>query len=852
MIKKIFKYLFIMVLVAVLAGGCFVGYLIVKAPSLNKDDATPDGYLTVILDQNGKEILSLHDSESNRVYVELPLIPEDLQHAFVAIEDSRFYSHSGVDAKGIARAMFVAIKSGFKFTQGGSTITQQLVKNNVLTTWTSEDGMYDKVCRKIQEIYLSVSLEKKHDKDWILENYLNTINLGGGTRGVQTASQYYFGKNPSELTLAQCALIAGITKNPNGYNPFKNLDKSLERQHLVLKDMLEQGYITEEAYNEAMAEDIASELDTNHLNYASSQVFSYFEDALLETIVEDLCAQYDMDSNEAWNMLYSGGLTIQSTQDSDLQSICEKKVQDSSLYDSDEEVSVVMTDVSTGAVLAMVGGREEKTASLIYNRATDSERQPGSTIKIVGEYAAALDNNLVSLGTVYEDAAMTYSNGDSFKNAYSEYKGKITLRDAIAYSSNTVAVMAYREVGFDTVKEYLDAFGLYTLRKEKDNEALAIGGTSGGVTNLEMTAAYNAIAAGGSYVAPYYYTTVTDHDGNVILQNDADAARRQVISEETADLLTSAMVSVMSDGTGTSADFRGMDLAGKSGTTNGNKDLWFMGYSPYYTCGVWGGFDDNSEQSSSSYVKTLWRNIMQEAVSVKGYSYYDKTFTKSSDLESATICTKCGKLAITGLCDNTAQGDMTRTEYFKSGTRPATSCSCHQEVIICSESGMRASNYCPEESQTKMAYLISASKDTADEDYCIDSVPATTCSVHNTSWWNQMQESLQEKVDDAENKLDEWGNQLTDKWNQWFGNSSNSEGQGDSGNQSNSGNNDNSDGQGNSGDAEDSNNWWNFGNQGNSGNHEDSEGHEDSGNHENSDGSGDSHNNGFYGWTWGW
>lgn len=763
--RRFFRFLIILFLFAFILVAGFVGVLILRAPSLDKIDATPDGYLTVILDKDGNEIQSLHDSESNRVYVDLSLIPEDLQHAFIAIEDARFYTHPGIDVKGIIRAGFVGLKNGFKFTQGASTITQQLVKNNVLTTWTSEVTLYDRVCRKVQEIYLSVALEKKYDKDWILENYLNTINLGGGTRGVQTASQYYFGKNPADLDLAECAMIAGITKNPSGYNALKNPEACIKRQQLVLKAMLDQGYISEKQYKKALKEDVIAKLDTEHLHYASGQVFSYFEDALLETVVEDLCIHYDIDSSDAWNMIYSGGLTIYSTQDSDLQTICEKEVQDSSLYDSDEEVSVVMTDVSTGAVLAIVGGREEKTASLIYNRATESERQPGSTIKILGEYAAALDSNIASLGNVYDDAPMTYSTGQSFKNAYKEYKGKITLRDGIAYSSNTVAVLAYRQVGYDQVKDYLKAFGIDSLAKEGDNESLAIGGTTNGVTNLDMTAAYNAIAAGGTYVKPYYYTAVTDHEGNMILRNKD--VTREVISEETANLLTSAMKSVMEEGTGTSADFSGMDLAGKSGTTNGNKDLWFIGYSPYYTCGVWGGYDDNRDQNSSTYVKTLWHNIMKEAVQVKGYHYSDKTFSMTSSLSSATICTKCGNLAVSGLCDNTVQGNMTRIEYFKDGTVPSISCNCHREVSICKESGKPVSGYCPAEDHISSAYLISGTKDTADEAYCLDALDTNTCDMHNKNWWEKLQESLQEKVDDAGNALDEWGNQLIDQWNQW-------------------------------------------------------------------------------------
>ena len=335
--------------------GMLVAFILIqifKAPKLSEIDASPEGYLSTILDKDGTAMNTLYVTESNRIYVGLENIPEDLQQAFVAIEDERFYDHHGIDPRGMVRAFVHGVKNG-GFTQGGSTITQQLLKNNVFTDWMSEKSFYDKICRKVQEQYLAICLEQNYSKEWILENYLNTINLGGGTRGVQVASQYYFGKDASELSLAESALIAGITKNPTTYSPILNPEKSLQRQTLVLNAMAVQGYISKEEYDQAIKEDVLGNLAVNDEN-REKKVYSWFEDALLLQIIGDLTASYRYTEEEAWELLYSGGLTIYSTVDTNLQSVCEKIANDPQWYVDNEEISVVVTDVETGAVRGIV------------------------------------------------------------------------------------------------------------------------------------------------------------------------------------------------------------------------------------------------------------------------------------------------------------------------------------------------------------------------------------------------------------------------------------------------------------------------------------------------------------------
>ena len=715
----------IIVIPALIVTG-FVVYQMVQAPDISEIDATPNGYRSTILDKDGEVMENLAVTESNRIYVSLEEIPDDLEHAFVAIEDARFYSHGGIDIKGILRAGMKTITSGFKVMQGGSTITQQLLKNNVFTDWMEEETLMDRFSRKIQEWSLAMQLEDEYSKEWILENYLNTINLGGGTRGVQRAAQYYFGKDVTELTLAQSALIAGITQSPEAHNPLINPENSVNRQHLVLSAMLEQEWITKEQYDEAMLENVISKLNVDGENKV--QIFTWFEDALLGQIVEDLTTEYTYSENDAWNLIYSGGLTIHATVDQELQEDCEDIISDPAWHSGDEEVSMVMANAKTGAVEAIVGGRGEKESSLTYNRATDAIRQPGSTIKVIGEYAAALDAEELTLGTAINDEPYAYSDGTPLKNAYASYKGMTTVREAIADSSNIVALKAFQTMGTDAVFEQLEEFGITTLTGEDKNEALSIGGTYNGVTNLEMTGAYNAIANNGYFIEPYFYTQVVDRNGKVILERGTEG--EQIIKEETAELLTSAMEDVITYGTGTAVAVEGVTLAGKSGTTNDYKDLWFIGFSSYYTCGLWAGHDSYEAQESSAYVKTIWQSLMENA----HYDKVDAPVTDTENLVEADICIKCGKLAVSRLCDKSMQGDMTATELYIVGTEPKKNCDCHVKVKVCEETGMEAGDYCPIYDVKTDIYLKSATAGTEDEAYAIPESAKNVCDVHTDVW----------------------------------------------------------------------------------------------------------------------
>lgn len=722
--------------------------IIDDAPDIQSVNIVPSGYATFIYDSNGNQLQKLTAPTSNRMSVSIDKIPMDLQHAVVAVEDERFYEHNGIDVQGIIRAFFVGVSNGFKFTEGASTITQQLLKNNVFTNWTQESTMIEKFERKFQEQYLAIQLENAiQDKQIILENYLNTINLGAGTYGVQAASQKYFNKNVQDLTLSECTVLAGITKNPSKYNPITHPERNAERREEVLKHMVEQNYITEEQKQECLRDDVYTRIAIAQAEKEEEEnkVYSYFIDELTEQVVQDLQDKKGYTEAQAYQALYSGGLRIYTTQDMAIQQICDeeynnpenfpskieygidwalsitkadgttenhskemmakyfRETEDETfdlLFASEEDAqnhidaykahvlaegdtiiaercsftpepqsSISIIDQHTGYVKAIIGGRGEKTASLTLNRATNTTEQPGSTFKIVSTYAPALDLYNMTLGTVYVDEPYEYSNGRPVKNASDSYRGETTIRDAIAYSTNIVAVKCLTDITPAAGLEMLKKFGFTTLSDTNDNvQPLALGGIYNGVKNIELTAAYAAIANNGTYIKPIFYTQILDQDGNVILENTPQTT--QVIKESTAFLLTNAMKDVVNHGTGTALRLNNMAVAGKTGTTSDYRDLWFAGFTPYYTCSIWVGYDNNEVLPNTdvyrTYHKTLWRKIMSRIHEELPY----QDFETPDSIKRATICKGTGQLA-NMYCEDTI------TEYFAAETVPGSSCTTH-------------------------------------------------------------------------------------------------------------------------------------------------------------------------------
>ena len=802
--------------------------IIDSAPDISEIDVIPTGYSTTVLANDGTEIATLVASGANRTYVTIDEIPKDLQHAFVAIEDARFYEHNGIDVYGIVRAFATGLPK-FKFNQGASTITQQLIKNNVLTSWTSETSFVEKLQRKIQEQYLALQLEKKvQNKDWILENYMNSINLGSNTLGVQAASEKYFGKDVSELTLSECAVIAGITQNPSAYNPILHPKANAKRTLKVLNDMLEQGYITQEQYQEALDDNVYDRI-AEHNSSKERVINSYFVDALIDDVYNDLVNKLGYSQTDAYKALYQGGLTIQSTQDLGLQAICDEeannpanypiapsysfqlafqvkkadgsyknysnqtmlsyykqktKNQDFTINYSSEEacynaisqyeqevleegdvivegsesinitlepqVALTLMDQSTGEVKALVGGRGDKTGNRTWNRATDTCRQPGSTFKIIGCFAPALDAGGMSLASTQDDAPLTIGN-KTFHNYDNTYRGFTNIRTAITKSMNIVTVKTLQEIGVNLGYQYATDFGITTLCDDDRNLSLALGGLTNGVTNLELTGAYATIANGGKYLQPKFYTTVYDHDGNVLLDISETQEKRRVLKKSTAWLLTDAMKDVLTAGTGTRAYFgNSMAQAGKSGTTTSNRDCLWAGYTPYYTCVIWGGYDDNSKQSGSytSYPKNIWKSIMSRVHKDLPY----KDFKKPKDVKQISVCSASGKIAQEGVCAK-ADDSHVYTEYFATKDIPKDTCTLHTLVKICEESGMIAGPYCPEELVKEKAVILKDNDDGT-------GVENQTCNIHDENWKPE-EEGADEGEDDPDTDDNEDDEDLT-------------------------------------------------------------------------------------------
>ena len=739
--------------VTCLGVGSFRG-VIDTAPDVDDIDIMPLGYATFLYDDAGNQIRKLAAPDSNRLPVTLDQIPVDLQHAVVAIEDERFYEHNGIDVKGILRAGMKALTTG-DFSEGASTITQQLLKNNVFTNWTSESTQLERFTRKIQEQYLAVQVEKKTDKDTILENYLNTINLGAGSYGVQAAARQYFDKDVWDLNLSECATLAGITQNPTKFNPIINPDSNRKRRKEVLQHMLDQNYITQDQYDETLADDVYSRIQAAQEKNSSTEntVYTYFEDELTDQIINDLMNIKGYTKKQATNLLYSGGLKVYTTQDSKIQNILDEEYADPSnypdtvqyeldyaltvtdpdgnqvnyskemlqlyfqnedpdfdlLFDSPEDgqtyvdkykasilangskvlaervnfapqpqSSMSVIDQHTGYVKALIGGRGEKTASLTLNRATDTTRQHGSTFKIVSTYAPALNEKGMTLATTFEDEPYEYPDGSPVNNATRSYNGTTTIRTAIQNSINVVAVKCLEKVTPELGLKYLDNFGFTTLahgtEADKDangnvwsdaNLATALGGITRGVTNVELCASYAAIANGGNYIKPIYYTKILDHNGNVLIENTA--AERSVIKESTAFLLTSAMEDVVKQGTGTACQLDNMPVAGKTGTTEAYNDLWFVGYTPYYTCAVWSGYDNNEKlpDYARNFHKALWKKVMTRIHE----GLPSKEFEKPASVEKLSVCEETGLLPRAGC--------PVITEYFDVGTMPTEYCDQH-------------------------------------------------------------------------------------------------------------------------------------------------------------------------------
>lgn len=823
----------IAILGAVFAGigvalGTFMG-LIDGAPEISLSDLAIDRETSTIINEQGRLLAEIRTAE-NRTTIPIDQMPQSLLDATVAVEDNRFYQHSGIDLEGIIRAGVSNLRSGGT-SEGGSTITQQLIKKMVLTT----DQTWK---RKFQEWYLALKLEdqmnalygKEETKRLLLEAYLNYNFLGNNCYGVEAASQRYFGKHCKDITVAESALLAAIFNAPSTYDPIANYKNyARERQLLVLNYMKYYGFIDEKTWQEAVDEPVFIHVMQQNLNYRqtkSNDIYSYFVDSVIQAAQEDLVTKLGYSERDAFNTIYHGGVQIVATQDDRIQNILDETFADQSNFDTDTyyqmsysltlfdekdsnitdnyysyglfytedqcrqaanefraryvtsemvenvhymenleitiepQFSMTVIDQHTGRVLAMAGGRGEKTANLALNRATDSTRQSGSTFKIIASYTAAIDVGGFGPPSSQDDAPMVWGDWEP-GNWWGDdtYHGFDTMRTGIVQSENIVTARFMRAVGIETNFEYALKYGFTTLRYDPDDYgntdavgSLCLGTAS--VKNIELCAAYAAIANKGVYQEPILYTKILDNNGALFYQNEQETHR--VMKESTAWMLTDMLDAAVDYGSGYLCDFNpNMAIAGKTGTTDEDNDFAFVGYTPYYTACIQSGFDyvtypsnyysfmdgysidpDAAHLLSDTAHKTLWANVMSKIH--EGLEEVDTFFERPENVVRVTLCRDSGKLP-GPYCSSDARGSRLVTDWYAEEDIPSQYCDRHVAVTVCAESGMLPTEFCPEKKTS--VYITRTEAEIAeigkenlskiqDYKYCYYKSGGATCTIH--------------------------------------------------------------------------------------------------------------------------
>lgn len=737
-IKIFFITIFILMVIGVgiVAGmlfGLFGGDL-----ALTEEDLTFKYENSVLLDMDGNVIAELSGTENRKIISKSEMSPY-LQKAFIAIEDKRFESHSGVDLpRTIKATVTYIINRGEDASFGGSTITQQVVKN--ITDERDNSGIAG-VTRKVKEIARAYELEKTLSKDQIMELYLNLIPLGGGGKnvyGVETASQYYFNKNAKDLTLVESAYLAGITHKPNSYDPYVDEDKKEDRMSYINKrvttvvnEMFEQGKITEEEHNSAI-EEINNQIHFEKGNFSTS--YTYLAEEAIKQVTKDLQEEHGWTEEVAKLHVYSGGYKIHTTQDTRIQNIVEEVYSGKKYikYYGDNQIQSGMAIIQngTGYVVGVAGALGEKT-NFGINRATAAWGSPGSSIKPIAVIAPSLESGLITASSVIDDTPISFGSYTPH-NWYKEgYIGLSNIRYMLQRSQNIPEVKLIQRLTPTKSIEFMKQLGITTLDDTKDNGvALALGGVTYGISPLEMAAAYSVFANGGTYVEPTFYIKVEDSEGNVVLEPKQET--RRVMSEGNAYIMTQLLREPIegAQGTGTQARISGMQVSGKTGTANKGKlstHTAFTGFTTYYTGSVLYGYDSVLNTNVSESAKLIWADVMRPVHSeLKG-----TTFTAPDTIVRANVCKDSGLLA-TELCSQDQRGSRVYSEIFVKGTVPTEKCSCHVKATICKETGKLATEHCKDTEEKVFISRENSEKDKSWEK-ALDAkymVPTEKCDKH--------------------------------------------------------------------------------------------------------------------------
>ncbi len=691
-ISDIIKIGIVLVLCASFAFGGFgagmlLGYVSTTRPlSISDLTQTEEVQTSFVYDINGNEIARLTGNENvDRIYVPIGDVKDTyIDEAIISIEDERFYDHSGIDLKRIGSAVLSAVANGGTATYGGSTITQQTVK---LITGQDQHS----TSRKVQEWFAAMALEQELSKDEIMELYINLAPMGNNYVGIQSAAQNYFGKDASELSLAECAFLAGLPKSPSYYNPLRESGRrnALRRMRIVLSKMHELGHITDEEYEDALnTELVFVSKNTN----TATVINSYFAEYAVREVVNDLAEARQISVSLATTIVYNRGYSIYTTLEPDVQAVLDEAFSDVDLFQKDPSIlsdypekpqaGMVIMNVQTGAIAAMQGGFGRKPGNLVLNRATDAYRQTGSSIKPLIDYAPALEKEYIVPASIVSDEEVHYDPNDPSRawplNSDRSYWGNITVREAVVHSKNTVAVQVWDMVGGSLALWYLRQEGIEI--DEDPYPAQAVGAFTNGITPLQMCGAYNTLASGGTYTEPHAYTQVLDSSGNVVLE--CHPVQRSVFSPETCFLMSDMLEGVIREGTASghadiiyNDDGEYIGTAGKTGTTDDNLDKWFCGYTPYYCAAVWYGYDNRLRQTvipscDRANAIEIWYYVMSR---IHG-DCESVGFAMPDDVVRMEYCAESG--ARYSPTDSCREAGNVRSDYFveNSALTPYTPC----------------------------------------------------------------------------------------------------------------------------------------------------------------------------------
>ncbi|MBU5487161.1 PBP1A family penicillin-binding protein [Clostridium sp. MSJ-8] len=694
--KGIFLTVFFLCLTITVIGLGYVFAIIKSTPDLDVNAVKALSEPTSVYDDNG-EFMDNLISEVDRNVISYEEIPQNLKDAFTSIEDQRFYTHFGIDPIRIVGSFVTDVKkvfSGNTQFHGGSTITQQLLKNTILTNESSQ------IERKIKEMWLAIQLEKQLSKDEILCLYLNTIPMGGTAYGVDAAANLYFAKPASQLNLIECAYIAGITQAPTTYSAYScsNKETYINRTKTVLSKMLELGKISQEEYNQAI-----TDIDNGGLVFSSTHKsykleYEWYINPTIAQVKEDLINKYKYTKDEVSKLLANGGLKIYTNMNRELQDYAQQVLDETTVYNGEEvipnsntpafQAACTIVDYHTGSVKVVIGGRGEHTAQST-NRAYSELRSIGSCTKPLTVYGPAINEKILTAASTIDDAPIPESEGlfDSDGTPYNpnnddfKYAGNVTLRDGIMYSKNVVAVLVENKLGVDTGKAYGKEFGLKYNDDYTGIATLALGQfrndpkNPDGGTPYILASAFGVFGNKGVYTEPRLYSKVEDASGNVILDNEVET--KEIFSKQTAYIMYDLLKGSRSY-TGPSAQWGSMPTAGKTGTPTDFKDLWFSGLTPYYSGSVWLGYYNSSVNLNEKYglnsnsAAAVWAKIMEKAH--EGLEVKD--IEQPSGITTATVCKDSGKLA-TSLCSSDPRGNRVYTEMFIEGTEPTSYCDAH-------------------------------------------------------------------------------------------------------------------------------------------------------------------------------